>query len=128
MTVSSPGPTAGLQPFTRRRTVAVGPRAVVSGGVEGRAAQRAGGPARFDQPGGLDGEGGGLLAGDGQPGDGPGLVFGDQLLDDQDDPVVALVVGDADGPHHPGRFGRLLQLELLGQVAGPGWSRTMRPR
>ena len=88
-----------------------------------------GGRPDFDQPGGLDGEAGRLLAGDGQPGDGTGLVLGDELLDDQDDPVLGLVVGDADGADHPGRLGRLLERELIGEVAtGRGWSRTIRAR
>ena len=42
---------------------------------------------------------------------------GDQLFDDQDDPVVGLVVGDADRPDHPGRLGRLLERELVGEMA-----------
>ena len=53
---------------------------------------------------------------------------GDQLLDDQDDAVVALVVGDPDGADHPGRLGRLLQGEVVGEVLGAVLSFTMRAR
>ena len=85
----------------------------MSGGVEGRTAERARRASGLDESCGLDREGSGLLPCDRDAGDGAHLTLDHELLDDQDDPVLDFVEGDTDGPDGPCRLGGLLELLIV---------------